>query len=123
MTGTPTRDVHYKLVFGSPFIIPAGATEGTTTFTITPTNDTAVVQRGAIYIQVTVGAVLATRTIVIADDDANSMNLSLTVDLATISEGAGATDVAVTGTLDGKVFDANVIMILTIDSDPKGYGR
>ena len=119
VTGTPTRDVHYKLVFGSPFIIPAGATEGTTTFAITPTNDTAVVQRGAIYIQVTVGAVLATRTIVIADDDANSMNLSLTVDLATISEGASATDVAVTGTLDGKVFDANVIMILTIDSDPK----
>ena len=119
VTGTPTRDVHYKLVFGSPFIIPAGATEGTTTFTITPINDTAVAQRGAIYIQVTVGAVLATRTIVIADDDANSMNISLTVDLATISEGAGATDVAVTGTLDGKVFDANVIMILTIDSDPK----
>ena len=119
VTGTPTRDVHYTLVFGSPFIIPAGATEGTTTFTITPINDTAVAQRGAIYLQVTVGAVLATRAIVIADDDANSMNISLTVDPATISEGAGATDVVVTGTLDGKVFDANVVMILTIDSDPK----
>ena len=111
--------LHYKLVFGSPFVIPAGATEGTTTFTITPTNDTAVVQRGAIYLQVTVGAVLATRTIVIADDDANSMNISLTVDPATISEGASATDVVVTGTLDGKVFDDDVVMILTIDSDPK----
>ena len=119
VTDTPTRDVHYKLVFGSPFIIPAGATEGTTTFTITPTNDTTVAQRGAIYIQVTVGAVLATRTIVIADDDAKSMNIALTVDPATISEGAGATDVVVTGTLDGKVFDANVIVVLTIDSDPK----
>ena len=119
VTNTPTRDVHYKLVFGPPFIIPAGATEGTTTFTITPINDTDVVQRGAIYIQVTVGAVLATRTIVIADDDANSMNIALTVDPATISEGDGATDVVVTGTLDGKVFDANVVMILTIDSDPK----
>ena len=119
VTDTPTRDVHYKLIFGPPFIIPAGATEGTTTFTITPTNDTDVVQRGAIYIQVTVGAVLATRTIVIADDDAKSMNIALTVDPATISEGDGATDVVVTGTLDGKVFDANVFMILTIDSDPK----
>ena len=77
------------------------------------------VQRGAIYLQVTVGAVLATRTIVITDDDAKSMNIALTVDPATISEGDGATDVVVTGTLDGKVFDANVIMILTIDSDPK----
>ena len=119
VTNTPTRDVHYKLVFGPPFIIPAGATEGTTTLTITPINDTDVVQRGAIYIQVTVGAVLATRTIVIADDDANSMNIALTVDPATISEGDGATDVVVTGTLDGKVFDANVFLILTIDSDPK----
>ena len=119
VTDTPTRDVHYKLVFGPPFIIPAGATEGTTTITITPINDTAVVQRGAIYIQVTVGAVLATRTIVIADDDATSMNISLTVDPATISEGAGETHIAVTGTLDGKVFDANVVMILTVDSDPK----
>ena len=119
VTNTPMRDVHYKLVFGAPFIIPAGATEGTTTFTITPTNDTAVVQRGAIYLQVTVGAVLATKTIVIADDDAKSMNIALTVDPATISEGDGATDVVVTGTLDGKVFDANVFMILTVDSDPK----
>ena len=119
VTNTPTRDVNYKLVFGPPFIIPAGATEGTTTLTITPVNDTDVVQRGAIYIQVTVGAVLATRTIVIADDDANSMNIALTVDPATISEGGGATDVVVTGTLDGKVFDANVFLILTIDSDPK----
>ncbi|MXX36736.1 MAG: T9SS type A sorting domain-containing protein [Gemmatimonadetes bacterium] len=119
VTNTPTRDVHYKLIFGPSFIIPAGATEGTTTFTITPINDADVVQRGAIYIQVTVGAVLSTRTIVIADDDANSMNIALTVDPAAISEGDGATDVVVTGTLDGKVFDANVIMILTIDSDPK----
>ena len=119
VTGTPLRDVHYKLVFGPPLTIPAGATEGTTTLTITPTNDTDVVQRGAIYIQVTVGAVLATRTIVLADDDANSMNIALTADPATISEGAGATDVVVTGTLDGKVFDANVVMILTIDPDPK----
>ena len=55
----------------------------------------------------------------IADDDAKSMNIALTVDPATISEGDGATDVVVTGTLDGKVFDANVFMILTIDSDPK----
>jgi len=119
VTNTPTRDADYKLVFGPPFIIPTGATEGTTTFTITPYNDTDVVQRGAIYIQITVGAVLATRTIVIADDDAKSMNIALTVDPATISEGASATDVVVTGTLDGKVFDANVVMILTIDADPK----
>ena len=39
VTETPLRDVHYTLAFGPPLTIPAGATEGTTTFTITPTNE------------------------------------------------------------------------------------
>ena len=119
VAGTPQRDVDYTLTFGPSLIIPAGASEGTTTFTLTPTNDTTVAQRGPIYIKITVGAVLATRTIVIADDDATSMNISLTADPASISEGAGTTDIAVTGTLDGKVFDNNVVVFLTIDLDPK----
>ena len=119
VTGTPLRDVDYTLVFGESLTIPAGATEGTTTFTITPTNDTDAAQRGMIYIQITVGDVLATRTIVLADDDTNSMNISLTAEPAAISEGASRTDVTVTGTLDGKVFDNNVVVFLTIDPDPQ----
>ena len=117
--GTPIRDVHYTLVFGPPLTIPAGATEGMTTFTITPTNDTAVAQRGEIYIQIAIGNVLTTKTIAIADDDANSMNISLTADPAEISEDAGTTNVAVTGTLDGKVFDDDVVVLLIIDPDPQ----
>ena len=89
VTDTPLRDVDYTLVFGESLTIPAGSTEGTTTFTITPTNDTDVAAHGSIYIQVTVGAVLAIRTIAIVDDDANSMNIALTADPAAISEGAG----------------------------------
>ncbi|MDE2807006.1 MAG: putative Ig domain-containing protein [Gemmatimonadota bacterium] len=119
VVGTPTRDVHYRLIFGPPFTIPAGASEGTTTFTLTPINDTAVVSHGPIYIQVTIGNVSAAATIAIADDDANSMNISLTANPATISERAGQTAVAVTGTLDGKVFDDDVLLLLTIDPDPK----
>ena len=122
VTGTPRRDVDYTLVFGESLTIPAGATEGTTTFTITPTNDTDVAAHGSIYIQVTVGAVLAIRTIAIVDDDANSMNIALTADPAAISEGAGTTDVTLTGTLDGKVFDDDVVMLLTIDADINGDG-
>ena len=117
---TPLRDVHYTLAFGPTLTIPAGATEGMTTFTITPMNDTDVVQRGAIYIQVTVGDLSATKTIVLVDDDAKSMNIALTAEPATISEGAGATEIVVTGTLDGKVFDNNVVLILTIDEDING---
>ena len=119
VTGTPTRDVHYKLTFGPPLIIPAGASEGTTTFTLAPVDDTVVASRGPIYIQVTIGDVSAVKTIAIGDDDANSTNISLTVEPDAISEAVGATDIAVTGTLDGKVFDDDVVLLLTIDPDPK----
>ncbi len=122
VTETPLRDVHYKLIFGESLTIPAGATVGTTTFTITPKNDTDAVRRGTIYIQIRVGDVLATRTIVLIDDDSNSMNIWLTATPAAISEGAGTTDVIVTGTLDGKVFDSDVVMLLTIDADINGDG-
>ena len=123
VTETPLRDVHYALAFGPTLTIPAGSVSGTTTFTITPTNDTDAAQRGTIYIQITVADVLATRAIVLADDDSNSMNISLTADPASISEGAGTTDVVVTGTLDGKVFDSDVVMLLTIDADINGDGE
>jgi hypothetical protein len=118
VTSTPTRDVDYTLSF-APFIISAGETEGTTTFTITPYNDSAVVARGLIYIQIAVGDVSAVKTIAIADDDANSTSISLMATPTRLSEGAGRTDVAVTGTLDGKVFDQDVIVLLIIDPDPK----
>jgi len=119
VTRTPIRDVHYTLAFGPPLVIPAGAAEGTTTFTLTPIDDDAVVGRGSIYIQVAVGDVLTTKTIAIGDDDANSTQIALTVDPTSISEGAGRTEVAVTGTLDGKVLDDAVVVLLTIDPDPK----
>ena len=119
VTKTPLRDVDYTLTFGPTLTIPAGSESGTTTFTITPTNDTDAIQRGTIYIQIVVGDVLATRTIVLVDDDTSSMNVTLTAAPAAISEGAGTTDVIVTGTLDGKVFDNNVVVFLTIDPDPK----
>ena len=118
VTSTPTRDVHYTLSF-APFSIPAGETEGTTTFTITPYNDSAAIARGLIYIQIAVGDVSVVKTIAIADDDANSTSILLTATPTRLSEGAGRTDVAVTGTLDGRVFDQDVIVLLIIDPDPK----
>ena len=116
---TPIRDVHYSLAFSSPLTIPAGASEGTTTFTLTPTNDELASSRGLIYIRVTVGNEVAIRTIAIADDDANSETISLTVNPTTINEGSPSTEVVVTGTLDGKVLNQDVVVLLTIDPDPK----
>ena len=122
VTETPLRDVHYTLAFGPTLTIPAGSTEGTATFTITPTDDTDAIQRGTIYVQIKAADVLAMRTIVLADDDTNSMNIWLTAEPTAISEGAGTTDVTVTGTLDGKVLDDDVVMLLTIDADINGDG-
>ena len=116
---TPTRDVHYTLSFGPPLVIPAGDSAGTTTFTLTPIDDDSVVARGSIYIRVAVGDVLTTKAIEIADDDATSTQIALTVEPTSISEGAGSTEVAVTGTLNGKVLDDDVVVRLTIDPDPK----
>ena len=117
VTETPLRDVHYTLAFGPPLTIPAGATEGTTTFTITPTNDTDAAQRGTIYIQITVGDVVATRTIVLLDDDTNSMNISLTAEPVAISEGAGTTDVTLTATLDGSALAEDATVNVTTDDE------
>ena len=72
-----------------------------------------------------------TFTITIVTDDANIVTdgdakILLTVDPTAISEDAGATDVVVIGTLDGldgKVFDDDVVMLLTFDEDINGDGE
>ena len=122
VSGTPIRDVHYSLTFGPPLAIRAGSTEGTTTFTLTPKDDELVETRGLIYLKVTVGSVEEVKAIAIADDDANSKTISLTAAPTAISETGGRTDVAVTGTLDGKVLDEDLVLLLTIDPDPKDAG-
>ncbi len=119
VSGTPTRDIHYTLAFGPPVTIPAGATEATTKFTLTPRNDTEAVTRGSIYIQVMIGSVSVVKTIAIADDDANSTKISLEVAPTAISEGSGSTDVVVTGTLNGRALGDDLVVLLTIDPDPK----
>ena len=68
---------------------------------------------------------------IVTDGDANIVTdgdakILLTVDPTAISEDAGATDVVVTGTLDGldgKVFDDDVVMLLTFDEDINGDGE
>ena len=55
-----------------------------------------------------------TITIVLIVEDAT---ISLRVDPTVISEDAGATDVVVTATLDGKAFDDDVVVFLRIDND------
>ena len=48
---------------------------------------------------------------------AQDVNISLAVDPTAISEDVGATDVVVTATLDGKMFDYDVVVLLVIDNE------
>ena len=52
--------------------------------------------------------------ILITDDDSTSEQISLEVSPDTINEDAGETEITVTGTLDGKEFDDEVVVFLSI---------
>ena len=60
--------------------------------------------------------------ILITDDDTTSDSITLEVSPAEISESDGATEVTVTGTLNGKVFRDNVYVPLTFSNDLDGDG-
>ena len=90
----------------SSFELTIGATEasGTGTFTLAPTDDG--VAEGPETVLVTgaaeaSGLTVTSAELTIEDNDAAAAGITLTVDPATVSEGAGEEEVAVTATLDG----------------------
>ena len=115
--------------------LPAGLSFDAATRTIsgTPTEvtDGAVTIVYAVIDEEENTAALTFTITIVTDDDANIVTdgdakILLTVDPTAISEDAGATDVVVTGTLDGldgKVFDDDVVMLLTFDEDINGDGE
>ncbi len=117
------RDVDYYAE-PQPLIIPKGETEGTTTIIVTPINNKDNDPPRAFKVNARVGTQESFVTgILITDDDTTSDSITLEVSPAEINEGAGATEVTVTGTLNGKVFDDNVIVPLVIDNDINGDGE
>ena len=112
------RDTHYD-VRVQPLTIPRGDTKGTTTMTVTVSNDTDTNDSRAFTVTATVGGVPYSTGILITDDDAASGLISLELSPAEISEDAGPTTVTVTATLHGKEFDDDIVVPLVIDSDPK----
>ena len=111
------RDVDYTASLGAIISIPAGATVGTGTLTITPINNSTVDGLRAIGVQAafTSGATLMT-DIKIVDDETPSTSIALSVNPHTIVEGSGTTDVTVTATLDGKALAENATVIVAIDA-------
>ena len=110
------RDVDYDATLVQAVVtIPAGATVGTTTLTLTPRDNTRVDGLRAIGVQATFssGATLLT-DIEISDDETPSTSIALSVNPHKVSEDAGTTDVSVTATLDGQALAADAIVSLII---------
>ena len=117
------RDVDYSAEVGS-LTIPKGATEGTTTMTVTPVNNKDDDPPRAFKVNARVGNNESFVTgILITDDDTTSDSITLEADPAEINEDAGPTEITVTGTLNGKVFDDNVLVSLVVDNDINDDGE
>ena len=111
------RDVDYDATLGAVVIIPAGATVGSSTLTLTPMNNNRVDGLRALGVQATFasGATVST-DIEISDDETASTSIALSVNPHSVSEDAGTTDVSVTATLDGQALAADATVSLSIDN-------
>ena len=111
------RDVDYDATLGAVVIIPAGATVGASTLTLTPMNNNRVDGLRALGVQATFasGATVST-DIEISDDETASTSIALSVNPHSVGEGAGTTDVSVTATLDGLALAADATVSLSIDN-------
>ena len=110
------RDVDYRASIGGTVDVEAGATQATTTLTLTPINNDENDGNKDLTVQAAASGGLSTVNITIADDEEASTAISLSADPNTISENAGATAVTVTATLNGKALDADALVTVSIAS-------
>ena len=114
---TAVRDIDYTATLQVLITIPAGATEGTATLTLSPINDDEEEGLKALGVQgtlVSTGEALST-DIEIRDDETPSTSIELSADPNTLSEGAPLTTITVTATLDGKALAEDATVRLAID--------
>ena len=100
--GTATSGTDYAAVSDFTITIPAASMSAMGTFSFAPTDDT--VAEGAETVILTgsaTGLSSATAELTITDDDTASTALTLSVNPVSVSEGATATTVTVTASLDG----------------------
>ena len=116
------RDTHWDARVPEALFIPRGETKGTTTMIVEILeNDDERNDPRAFTVIATVGNDPHRAGILITDDDTTSKLISLEVSPDTISEDAGETEITVTGTLDGKEFDEEVVVFLRYcPTDPDG---
>ena len=91
----------YQAVSDFTVTVPAGMTSGTETFTLPPTDDGLAEGDEGITIAGTSALPVTGTELVLTDDDPASTGVALSVSPERVGEGAGATDVVLTATLDG----------------------
>ena len=94
--------------------IAAGAASGSGTFTLTPTDDAVDETDETITVSGASGSLtVKAATISLTDDDGAPTAITLTVDDASVGEGAGATTITVTATVDGatRFVDARTVRV------------
>ena len=101
--GTAEGGADFDPVTGFTLTIPAEAKSGTTTFDLTPTDDSTTEEAETLTVSGTTtnGLDVESATLTITDNDTTSRKVTLSLDRDSISEGAGQTTIRVTGTLDG----------------------
>ena len=100
--------------------IAAGATAGTRTFTVTPEDDEVDERDEVLDIAGTSNLPVTPTSVTLADDDQTSTEIVLSAVPSTVSEGAGATPVEVTATLDAgaRTVSTTVTVEVTGSGDP-----
>ena len=82
--------------------IAKGAGSGTAKFSIAPTDDNFDTGNETVSVEgVLTGVTVEPASLTLTDDDTAPAKIKLSIDPTTVSEGAGATDVTVTATIDG----------------------
>ena len=115
------RDVDFDVLNLDSFTIPKGEKEGTITITVVlKDNDEDDDFPRAFAIGAEVGGNEHLAGILITDDESTSDSITLAASPNEIREGAGPTQVTVTGTLHGKEFEDDVDVFLTIDPSVTG---
>ena len=109
------RDVDYTASLLGNVAIEAGATEASSTLTLTPINNNETDGNRSFGVHATGSGGSKSVDITIADDETASTSISLSVSPNTVAEGDGATSLTITATLDGKVLDADAVVTVSVD--------
>ncbi len=119
--GAGTRDEHYTVQVTEGLTIAAGDTKGTAMLRVTPVNNSDKNAARTFTVKAKVGdddPQMKNEEFKITDDETLSENITLKVSPSEIKEDAGETTITVTGTLDGKVLDADATITLGVDATP-----